>query len=106
MKTIFSLALFATLALVPSAQAESNFNGCQINGKIVPFHNFHQEGAARVAYIRLSAHAFVEYQNVYNQASLLLIEDGNVVASNSELMSPVQLGAEVEGYHVSCHANP
>jgi hypothetical protein len=104
MKSISLVLIALSTSVSPLANATSLINGCQLGSATLPFKHFTQQGAARVAFVELSQNAYVEYRNVYNQASLRLVVDNQIVASSTALMAPVHLKATFDGETIDCSA--
>src|SRR4051812_32018908 len=88
--------------LSTTAKAEASLEGCQLGNLVLPFANFKQEGAARVAKIQLTANAYAKYVNVSNLDSLSLVVNGQEVAFSSAIMGPVQIEAVLNGTPLLC----
>ncbi len=78
---------------------------CRIGNSSVDFSNFHQEGAARVASIRVNEDSYIAYKDVYNLTTLTLVENNQIVVSSSGLSQPVELKYEFHGTPIFCRVD-
>ncbi len=79
--------------------------GCTTDGNAVGFENCQPQTLNCYSFARLGPNTIATYNTVWNLNILSIVHDNAVVVSDSQIMGPLHINAEVQGHKIQCYAD-